>query len=74
MAAARVTALGLLVFVCVCLPPSQLKTGSLEARERPNILFNLTDEDVGSVAGMPNVRSGLVDRGTSFDRAYMIPA
>jgi N-acetylglucosamine-6-sulfatase len=71
MASARVIALGLLVLVCVCLPPSQLNTGSLEARERPNILFILTDDqDVGSVSGMPNVRSGLADRGTTFDRAY----
>ncbi|MEJ7841868.1 MAG: sulfatase [Rubrobacter sp.] len=42
---------------------------------RPNILFILTDDqDVGSVAEMPNVRSLLAAEGTSFDRAFVTTA
>jgi N-acetylglucosamine-6-sulfatase len=71
MGSARVIALGLLMIVCVCLSPDQLKTGSLQAHERPNILFILTDDqDAGSISEMPNVRSRLVERGTTFERAY----
>ena len=41
----------------------------------PNILFILTDDqDVESVAEMPNVRSLLVAEGTSFDRAFVTTA
>jgi N-acetylglucosamine-6-sulfatase len=41
----------------------------------PNILFILTDDqDVASVAEMPNVRSLLVAEGTSFDRAFVTTA
>src|SRR5215213_6021900 len=72
MGSARVIALGLLMIVCVCLSPDQLKTGSLQAHERPNILFILTDDqDAGSISEMPNVRSRLVERGTTFERAFV---
>jgi arylsulfatase A-like enzyme len=44
-------------------------------RDHPNILFILTDDqDVGSVAEMPNVRSLLAAEGTSFDRAFVTTA
>ena len=44
-------------------------------RTPPNILFILTDDqDVASVAEMPNVRSLLAAEGTSFDRAFVTTA
>jgi hypothetical protein len=60
-------------------------TSGPDARERgpkapPNILFIRTvsiltdDQDVASVAEMPNVRSLLVAEGTSFDRAFATTA
>ena len=55
-------------------------TSGPDASERgpkapPNILFILTDDqDVASVAEMPNVRSLLVAEGTSFDRAFATTA
>lgn len=71
MGSTRFVATGLLLLACVCLSPARLEPGPLQAQERPNILFILTDDqDVGSVSEMPNVRSQLVERGTTFDRAY----
>jgi N-acetylglucosamine-6-sulfatase len=38
---------------------------------RPNILLVLTDDqDAGSISGMPNVQSQLVDHGTTYDRTF----
>ena len=43
--------------------------------EMPNILFVLTDDqDVDSVAEMPNLNSRLVEKGTTFDRAFVTTA
>ena len=43
--------------------------------ERPNILFVLTDDqDVDSVAEMPTLDSRLVEKGTTFDRAFATTA
>ena len=71
MGSTRVIATCLLLLACVCLSPAQLESGSLQAQERPNILFILTDDqDVGSMSELPNIRSQLVERGTTFDRAY----
>src|SRR5215207_9375855 len=71
MGSVRVIALGLLMLVCVCLSPSQLKTGTLQAHVRPNILLILTDDqDAGSISEMPNVQSQLVELGTTYDRAF----
>ena len=40
--------------------------------QEPNILLVLTDDqDVGSVLRMPNLQSKLVDRGTTFSRAFV---
>ena len=74
----------------VCLPASRLETELVQAsvdgpsrpdagergpKAPPNILFILTDDqDVASVAEMPNVRSLLVAEGTSFDRAFATTA
>jgi len=43
--------------------------------QRPNILLVLTDDqDADSVSQMPEVRSRLVDRGTTFNRAFATTA
>jgi N-acetylglucosamine-6-sulfatase len=43
--------------------------------DRPNILFVLTDDqDVDSVAEMPTLVSRLVEKGTTFDRAFATTA
>ena len=40
--------------------------------QEPNILLVLTDDqDTGSVSRMPNLQSRLVDRGTTFSRAFV---
>lgn len=54
--------------------PQQIR-GAAQTPQRPNILFVLTDDqDIGSVAEMPKVRSGLVEKGTMFDRAFVTTA
>lgn len=41
------------------------------AQERPNIVFIMADDqDFRSVARMPNVRSSLIQKGTTFTRAF----
>ena len=56
-------------------PPEEPAAGAPSDGGRPNILFILTDDqDVGSVAEMPNVRSLLVEEGTSFERAFVTTA
>jgi N-acetylglucosamine-6-sulfatase len=47
------------------------REASSQSQGRPNILLVLTDDqDAGSLSEMPNVQTQLVDRGTTFDRAY----
>ena len=66
-------------------PPAEAPAGwppgtrELDAEEspgrRPNILFIFTDDqEAKSVAEMPNVRSLLAERGTSFQRAFVTTA
>ena len=46
-------------------------TGS-ETTERPNIILIVTDDlDIGSMSHMPNLRSLLIDRGTTFENAFV---
>src|SRR5215211_3964530 len=46
-------------------------TGS-ETTERPNIILIVTDDlDTGSMSHMPNLRSLLIDRGTTFENAFV---
>ena len=47
------------------------KGTSFQSQVRPNILLVLTDDqDAGSISEMPNVQSQLVDKGTTYDRAF----
>src|SRR5215216_346174 len=46
-------------------------TGS-ETTERPNIILIVTDDlDISSMSHMPNLRSLLIDRGTTFENAFV---
>jgi N-acetylglucosamine-6-sulfatase len=47
-------------------------TISSETTERPNIILIVTDDlDIGSISHMPNLRSLLIDRGTTFENAFV---
>jgi arylsulfatase A-like enzyme len=50
---------------------SSPREASPQTPGRPNILLVLTDDqDAGSVSEMPNVKSRLIDRGTTFENAF----
>ena len=52
-------------------PPGQVDESVAQTQERPNIVFILTDDlDVGSVSAMPELKSLLIDEGTSFENAF----
>ncbi len=72
MGTARGVALALLVLVCFVLPSAQLnRPDPLQAKERPNVLLILTDDqDAASLSELPNIRSRLLERGTTFERAF----
>ena len=48
------------------------REASSQTQGRPNILLVLTDDqDADSISEMPTVQSQLVDRGTTYDRAFV---
>ena len=54
------------------MPPVQVGKGGVQATERPNFIFILTDDlDVRSTSVMPELQSLLVDQGTTFDEAFV---
>lgn len=56
-------------------PPEKQASQKPQEPERPNILFVLTDDqDVDSIAEMPTLGSRLVEKGTTFDRAFATTA
>ena len=61
------------ILLCLVLGAKEVpREASSQTQGRPNILLVLTDDqDVGSVSEMPNVQSQLVDRGTTYDRAFV---
>jgi N-acetylglucosamine-6-sulfatase len=69
----RVFVLAALVVVCgVGLPRSQVEEGVAQARERPNVVFILTDDlDVASTSFMPGLQSLMVDEGATFRNAFV---
>jgi N-acetylglucosamine-6-sulfatase len=62
----------LVVVFGVGLPQGQIEEGSVQARERPNVVFILTDDlDAGSTSFMPELQSLMVDQGTTFENAFV---
>jgi N-acetylglucosamine-6-sulfatase len=62
----------LVVVFGVGLPQGQFEEGSAQARERPNVVFILTDDlDAGSTSYMPELQSLMVDQGTTFENAFV---
>jgi N-acetylglucosamine-6-sulfatase len=50
-------------------------TVSTDTTERPNIILIVTDDlDANSISRMPNLRSLLIDRGTTFENAFVTDA
>ena len=68
--------LAALAFVVVCLVlgsrPAMGEKKIPDDRDRPNILFIVTDDlDTRSVSRMPNLRSLLMEKGTTFENAFV---
>jgi N-acetylglucosamine-6-sulfatase len=63
--------LAALLVVGVGAPPGQVGEGVAQTRDRPNIVFILTDDlDTRSISVMPELESLLVNEGTSFNNAF----
>jgi len=69
----RASILAALVVACgVGLPQGQVGKSVVQATERPNFVFILTDDlETGSTSGMPELQSLLVEQGTTFDNAFV---
>ena len=62
----------LTMLLVVILPAGHVEPGLAEIRERPNIVFILTDDlDTGSVSVMPELESLLIEEGTTFNNAFV---
>jgi N-acetylglucosamine-6-sulfatase len=62
----------LVVVFGVGLPRGQVGKDVVQATERPNFIFILTDDlDVRSTSVMPELQSLLVEQGTTFDNAFV---
>jgi N-acetylglucosamine-6-sulfatase len=61
-----------LLVVGLGVPPGQVDEGLAQPQERPNIIFILTDDlDTGSVSVMPELKSLLINQGTTFNNAFV---
>ena len=68
----RAFMLTVLLAVGVVLPAGQGDEGLVQTRERPNIVFILTDDlDAESISVMPKLHSLLTERGTTFNNAFV---
>jgi N-acetylglucosamine-6-sulfatase len=64
--------LAALLAVGIAAPPAQVEESAAQAREQPNIVFILTDDqDSGSISAMPRLQSLLVERGITFENAFV---
>ena len=68
----RVWILPPIIILCLVVGAKEApREPSFQSQVRPNILLVLTDDqDAGSISEMPNVQSQLVDKGTTYDRAF----
>lgn len=67
----RALMLAALLVAGVASPPGQVDEGVARTGEQPNIVFILTDDlDTGSVSVMPELRSQLIEQGTTFNNAF----
>jgi N-acetylglucosamine-6-sulfatase len=66
------TALMLAALLVVGVAPGQVEEGVAQTRERPNIVLILTDDlDTESVSVMPELKSLLIEEGTTFNNAFV---
>ena len=64
--------LAAVLVVGVAAPPGQVEESEAQMRERPNIVFILTDDlDARSVSVMPELESQLIEKGTTFNNAFV---
>jgi N-acetylglucosamine-6-sulfatase len=68
----RAFMLAALLVLGVAAPPGQVDESVAQTQERPNIVFILTDDlDTESVSVMPELKSLLIDEGTTFNNAFV---
>jgi hypothetical protein len=66
------TALMVAALLVVGVAPGQVEEGVAQTRERPNIVLILTDDlDTESVSVMPELKSLLIEEGTTFNNAFV---
>jgi len=65
-------ALVMVCLLCGCSPAvGEKKEKDSDVRNLPNVVFILADDlDAGSVSRMPNLRSLLIEQGTTFENAF----
>jgi len=64
--------LAALLILGVATSPGQVDESVAQTRERPNIVFILTDDlDTQAVSVMPELKSLLIDEGTTFNNAFV---
>jgi N-acetylglucosamine-6-sulfatase len=61
-----------ILLVGVVLLAGRVEPGLAQTRERPNIIFILTDDlDAASISDMPELQSLLIEEGTTFNNAFV---
>lgn len=63
---------GLFLALVLGMPGELTDRGLAQTPERPNVVFILTDDlDVGSISVMANLKSLMIEEGTTFDNAFV---
>ena len=61
------------ILLCAVLAVALLGTGTAAAQSRPNLVLVLTDDQRwDTLSVMPTVQSRLVDRGVTFENAFVV--